>query len=176
MVPCGSNDAVLSTGDVTLAATSQESVEVADIVDKIIADTGASHDFIDQAHANHYPLAHILAPTVRLSTANHVVKASNALNGTVDHLGSDPSPFYILKSTPTALSVGARVMDDGFTFVWLNGRRPRVVCPSGAVVILDVIKNVPYFNSQCISTTFDDPAVYWYCVLVLWGVYDPGDA
>jgi hypothetical protein len=53
----------------------------------------------------------------------------------------------ILPATPPVLSVGRRCMEHGYSFMWMAGRDPIFVLPSGKRVALEVEGLVPYLRS-----------------------------
>ena len=54
----------------------------------------------------------------------------------------------MMTSTPSVLSMGKRVMEDNFSFIWIQGMDPCVITPYGAVVPICVIDGVPYLESN----------------------------
>ncbi len=77
------------------------------------------------------------------TTANGKTEAAEVADVQVPELDEVVSP-YILEATPPVLSVGARCMLQGFTFISLAGECPYVVRPDGYWVDLRLIDNVPY--------------------------------
>ncbi len=66
---------------------------------------------------------------------------------------------YILEAAPPVLSVGARCMLYGFSFIWLAGECPYFVRPDGCWVRLRVFDNVPYLvpgSEWCAPVKTDD--------------------
>eukprot|EP00972_Heterocapsa_arctica_P081941 12076717-Heterocapsa_arctica.AAC.1 len=53
---------------------------------------------------------------------------------------------YVLKETPAVLSVGARTMNKGYTFVWPAFCNPYFITPDGFRVELEVIADVPFLR------------------------------
>ena len=51
---------------------------------------------------------------------------------------------YVLRSTPAVMSVGARCMECGYTFLWPAGQPPYFILPDGRLVICEVRGNIPY--------------------------------
>ena len=59
---------------------------------------------------------------------------------------SDYVDPYVLESTPAVMSVGYRCMQRGYTFIWPAGEDPYFVLPSGKIVYLEVVHDVPYLR------------------------------
>ena len=51
----------------------------------------------------------------------------------------------MLNPTPRILSVGKRCMREGFSFHWEAGKVPYFVSPSGSVIDLRVVDDIPYY-------------------------------
>ena len=56
--------------------------------------------------------------------------------------------------TPSVLSVGMRCMEQGCWFLWLPGVQQCVVTPDLAIIVCDVVKDVPYIRAE---TLYDMP-------------------
>ena len=80
---------------------------------------------------------------MRFDTANGSVSADETVGLDIDELGERVFP-YILPSTPALLSVGRRCMKMGYDFIWKRGQEPYFITPSGKVVVLEVIGDIPY--------------------------------
>ena len=53
---------------------------------------------------------------------------------------------YILKDTPSVISVGDRTMNKGCSFLWTAGRNPYWITPEAKVITLEVIGDIPYLR------------------------------
>ena len=96
--------------------------------------------------------------THALHTANGATRTAGRVDADVCNL-DEVIEAHVLESTPSIISVGKRCMDMGYSFAWTAGCKPTLTCPSGRVVTLDVINNVPYLphgNTQFVSPTLDD--------------------
>ena len=138
-------------------------VDVSDISDRIIADTGTGNDLIAAEKTYPYASSIVKVKAIKLSTANDRIKANKALRGVVPLLGNQSSSFYILKSCPTAISIGTRVMNEDSSFIWLAGRRPAFVFADGHVAVLSIIHDVPYIDAHAYVTPIEDPSLPLVC-------------
>ena len=96
--------------------------------------------------------------THALHTANGATRTAGRVDADVCNL-DEVIEAHVLESTPSIISVGKRCMDMGYLFVWTAGCKPTLTCPSGRMVTLDVINNVPYLphgDTQFVSPTLDD--------------------
>ena len=53
---------------------------------------------------------------------------------------------WVMERSPAVLSLGRRCMKEGFCFFWFKGRKPYLVSPTGKVIVLDVVGDIPYFR------------------------------
>ena len=53
---------------------------------------------------------------------------------------------FILKDTPSVISVGDRTMNKGCSFLWIAGRNPYWITPEAKVITLEVIGDIPYLR------------------------------
>ena len=64
----------------------------------------------------------------------------------IDALNEEITPL-VLPNTPNVLSIGKRVVDGGYDFVWRIGERPYLTHPEGSRHIdLTVRDNWPYLD------------------------------
>ena len=99
--------------------------------------------------------------THALHTANGATRTSGRVDAEVGDLDK-VIEAHVLESTPSIISVGKRCMDMGYSFEWKAGCKPTLACPSGRMVTLDVINNVPYLppgNCQFVSPVGDEAEV-----------------
>ena len=61
-------------------------------------------------------------------------------------------------NSPAVLSVGLRVQQKGFSFIWLMGKVPCLVTPDLEILPLDVVNGVPYLYEHGLHTTLRDPS------------------
>ena len=50
----------------------------------------------------------------------------------------------LLPSSPAVLSIGRRVEKEGYSFVWMHGKKPYLVRPDGIRIELRVESHIPY--------------------------------
>ena len=65
---------------------------------------------------------------------------------------------YIADQSLDMISVGMLQAGDDCSFVWLKGHCPCLVTPSGKILILDVVHDVPYFLEDGLATYCTEPA------------------
>ena len=140
-----------------------EAVDVSDLSDRIMADTGTGNDLIAAELADRYPSSIVKARALKLNTANGKIKATRALSGIVPVLGNAPFTFYILQSCPTAISIGARVMNENSHFIWVSGRRPAFILSDGHVAVLSVTHDIPYIDANAYVTPIEDKSLSMVC-------------
>ena len=51
------------------------------------------------------------------------------------------------ENTPAVLTVGRRCLEQGFSFDWMAGKHPHFSTPSGKIVELEVIDDIPYLRA-----------------------------
>ena len=91
-------------------------------VDSWLMDSGSPLDLIDRRalRRSHRKLIRPSDPLV-LDTANGQVTADKTIKLGLSSLGVEISPL-VLDSTPNVLSLGRRVVDEGYDWVWRGGR------------------------------------------------------
>ena len=57
---------------------------------------------------------------------------------------------YLMKNSPSVVSVGKRVCTYGFAFVWFPGLSPGLITPNGMVIALHEYKNMPYISARTV--------------------------
>ncbi len=92
---------------------------------------------------NNLPVMSAPGDGLSFTAANWKTEAAEVPDIEVQEFDEVVSP-YVLEATPPVLSVGARCMLHGFTFIWLAGECPYFVRPDGYWIHLRVIGNVPY--------------------------------
>ncbi len=113
-------------------------------VKRWVADTGCGNDLIPRAMVESAdpPVTSVSDASVQFQTANGTAEAAEVADVQVSELDEIVSP-YILEETPSVLSVGARCMHLGYSFIWLAGECPYFIRPDGYWVHLRVLGNVP---------------------------------
>ena len=59
---------------------------------------------------------------------------------------------YVLKETPSVISVRDRTMNKGCYFVWKAGCNPYLITPDEKVITFEVIRDIPYLRRNSKST------------------------
>ena len=88
-------------------------------------------------------------PPKYLSTAAGAISVNTGVRGQV--ATEDlvfPVAAYTTASTPSIVSVGKRVTDQGCSFVWLFGYAPGLILANGKILVLDVDKSLPYLSKD----------------------------
>lgn len=119
-----------------------------------LMDTGCGYDLVQKSHVQH--LARHVWPSsyaVTLNTASrpHAVEEEIALR--VPQLSEDIEAL-VLPSAPDVLSIGKRVMEYGYDFIWrhTDNDNPTLVTPDGKVLKLSVHGNIPYLEQTSPAT------------------------
>ena len=80
---------------------------------------------------------------MNFSTANGKTTARRCLQCYCEQLEGPVDPF-VLTQTPHVLTIGKRVMERGYSFMWRSCSTPLLITPSGSQIPLIVNGNVPY--------------------------------
>jgi hypothetical protein len=124
-----------------------------------LMDTGCASDLISQKDADRCaPDARHDGQPFTFNTAGGVVRSRRRAAIPVLELEQTAS-LCVLPSTPSVLTIGRRCMHEGYSFVWLAGRKPYLLRPDGLAVPLDVINDIPYLvpgASSCQPVPADD--------------------
>jgi hypothetical protein len=116
-----------------------------------LVDTGSAHDIVrDSAIRNCPQWKTEMREPLALSTANGVMQANEVCHLSVPALAIDIDAV-VLPSTPCLLSVGARCMEEGFTFVWRAKRAPYFITPDGKRIQCEVHNRCPYLSADAPS-------------------------
>ena len=109
-----------------------------------LVDTGSEQDLISEGMLKTAKATnrHVSNTPISLATANGSTRADKvALH--------QPFSPYILDETPAVLPVGARCMEQGYSFVWPADGRPYFIRPDMGVIELNVEGRVPVIDSSC---------------------------
>ena len=112
-----------------------------------IMDTGCGSGLISKAKVEDNNLRRSKAknPT-QFQTANGNTKGLDVVTMNIVEFDESVEP-YVLLDTPSVLSIGRRCMQEGYRFVWLSGKHPYLITPSGKFVALAVEDDIPYITS-----------------------------
>ena len=114
--------------------------------DLIMVDSGCPFDLIGHEDcAGRLWLKEPLEQPIGLETANGFTEATHTIPTQSRVLGENLNPI-LLKSTPAVISLGLRCMEYGYDFIWLHGKNPYLITPTGRKVELVVINYVPYLD------------------------------
>jgi len=113
-----------------------------------IADTGSANDLVKVAQLSRKELQTIETHAVkaRLATANGVICADKTAKISVPKLNLSIRPL-LLDNTPNVLSVGRRVVEDGWNFVWKSDG-PCYFEKDGETVPLEIHNFVPFLKTN----------------------------
>ena len=119
------------------AMPAEEEVSALDLTGKWLCDPGAARDLFSQVIATENPdSVHAAPKPVHFVTANGKLTSEQVLQMRTLGLGSDVSDAYVLKNSPSALSIGQRVLHKGYSFVWIQRKRPCLILPEGGVSVI----------------------------------------
>ena len=108
-----------------------------------LMDTGSGHDLTTPAGAEGYTLEKIRK--IIFSTANGRISTNTAIS-VLSTILRGPADPYVLPETPWVLSIGRRVMEMGYSFVWIANTPPWLVSPDGHRIDLEVHGNIPFLR------------------------------
>lgn len=111
-----------------------------------LVDTGCGHDLISNTNVK---LSNVeskrLEKAVIFQTANGDTPSTHAAPIFFSELNETIEP-YILKETPSVISVGDRAMNKGCSFMWKAGCNPYLITPGEKVITFEVIRDMPYLR------------------------------
>ena len=150
------NDCDPDLKDVLLRAAAAKTIKVKGLPDifdveaQWLMDTGCGHDLLRRELAEAYQRFIVDVDPITFGTAAGPTETARALQLTLKacsgpHLITKITP-YILRDTPSVLTIGARCMDYSFAFIWLPGRTPCLITPAFNIIMLRVIANIPYLD------------------------------
>ena len=90
---------------------------------------------------------------ITFGTANGAAQAEHGLPMLLEALGGQYATPYIMASTPALISVGMRVVNSGYAFIWLPQRMPCFITafPTPRVVPLMVQQDIPYLDEATLK-------------------------
>ena len=111
---------------------------------KFIMDTGCGHDLVSQGKVTKNDLETFVGnKTMHFQTANGTTDSDIVARFSTNCF-DEPVEAHILESTPSVLSVGKRCMNQGYSFIWPDGRDPYMVNREGQRIQLYVKGDIPY--------------------------------
>ena len=147
------NEAATSTTPENCQPTTSEPVvamaAIATMVEEWLMDTACPADLIDEKHTSNIK-RHVRRnpnPPV-FSTANGQTRPTMEVPITIPELNCDASP-HVMKDSPNVLTIGYRVVEEGYGFRWdPYSRKPILIRPDGVEVELFVRGYCPYLRSE----------------------------
>ena len=117
-----------------------------DMLDLWLVDTGCGHDLISNTNVKlsggetrRLEKAVIFQVANRDTPSTHVAPISfRELNETIEP--------YVLKETPSVISLGDKTMNKGCSFVWKAGCNPYLITPDEKIITFEVIRDTPYLR------------------------------
>ena len=111
-----------------------------------LVDTGCGHDLVSSGVAKAAKIKTQRLPmSVTFQTANGETPSTHSIPLKMRELDETICPF-VLKDTPSVISVGKRTMNDGYSFVWNASENPYFITPKGKVIPLEVLQDIPYLR------------------------------
>jgi len=116
-----------------------------------LQDTGCAHDLVGKQEVKQIAdsIRQAEAP-IRFTTANGSPPLADAcIDLKCWELDDEDLAPYVLAGTPAVMSIGKRVMHLGYDFIWIGSRKlpPYYVTPSGRIVVMEVIDDIPYLTT-----------------------------
>jgi hypothetical protein len=112
---------------------------------RLIVDSGASGHLVDTASLTAREAATVrrLEDPFQMQTANGIIYAEREAKIRVKEL--DIAVWaVVLPNTPAVLSLGCLVEEHDLTYIWKKGSPPRLILPTGRVVLCKPSHNVPH--------------------------------
>ncbi len=131
--------AMLDKGDIEAALK---------VVDRWIIDTGCGKDIVCQRYAALYQNIWRKTAVHTFGTGNGVATADHEMTLKIPEFDDEIFKPLIMEDSPSVISVGLRTRLHGYGFVWLPGRAPCIILPSGRIVPLQVSQDVPVLDAR----------------------------
>ncbi|MCP3677108.1 MAG: zinc finger CCCH domain-containing protein, partial [Deltaproteobacteria bacterium] len=109
-----------------------------------VMDTGSPHDLIARDEVTGDDESTVTREFV-LRTANGPAQVKTRVRSRIPGMNGAEARYLVLNQTPAVLSIGRRVMENGYDFVWRAGEQPQLSDADGHEFELQVINNVPYW-------------------------------
>ncbi len=138
------------------AAAGPGGLEALRVTMKWILDTGCGQDLVGISAALAFRSYLKRVTPYPFATANGTSSADKVLPITVaafDHATAEP---YVMQDSPAVLSVGMRVMHQGYCFIWLTGMYPCMILPNKKIIPLDIDGDIPYYKLGGIYDTYGE--------------------
>ena len=117
-----------------------------DMSDLWLFDTGCGHDLISVTNVKlSGGETGRRENAVIFQTANGDTPSTHVAPIFFSELSETIEP-YVLKETPSVISVGDRTMNKGCSYVWKAGRNPYLITLEEKVITFEVIRDIPYLR------------------------------
>ena len=117
-----------------------------DMSDLWLVDTGCGHDLISVTNVKLFGgETRRLENAVIFQTANGDTPSTHVAPIFFSELNETIEP-YVLKGTPSVISVGGRTMNKGCSYVWKAGCNPYLITPEEKVITFEIIRDIPYLR------------------------------
>ena len=110
---------------------------------RFIMDSGSGHDLISSTRVDRMDIDTYQSDRANFHTANGITSTSTMVDLDFDTF-NEPARAHVLEDTPSVLSLGKRCMEQGYTFVWPNGREPYMINSEGDKIRMEVHDLIPY--------------------------------
>ena len=118
------------------------------MLDLWLVDTGCGHDLISTTIVKMSGSeARRLEKAVIFQTANGDTPSTHVVPISFSELNETIEP-YVLKETPSVISVGDRTMNKGCPFVWKAGCNPYFIIPEERIITFEVIRDIPHLRKE----------------------------
>ncbi|MCP3676954.1 MAG: hypothetical protein GY721_05020, partial [Deltaproteobacteria bacterium] len=131
-------------GEVPLVGPMWEKPAVIPRSRRWVMDTGSPHDLIARDEVTGDDESTVTREFV-LRTANGPAHVTTRVRSRIPGMNGAEARYLVLNQTPAVLSIGRRVMENGYDFVWRAGEQPHLSDADGHEFELQVINNVPYW-------------------------------
>ena len=142
----------------SICAVKSTPVHIFDVADTWTVDTGAPVDVTTAALAGHLSSQFVPMKYLDFETAGG--ETSSAVGVELSFKIGDKSHIsipYLLQDTPSVLSVGLRVKEQGFAFIWLPGKKPCLVDNNGRILPLLDDDGTPVYDANSPLSEIRDP-------------------
>ena len=109
---------------------------------RFIMDSVSGHDLISATRVDRMDLDTYESSRVNFHTANGITPTTTMVDLGFDTF-NEPAKAHVLDNTPSVLSLGKRCMEQGYTFVWPNGREPYMINSEGDKIKMEVHDLIP---------------------------------
>ena len=117
-----------------------------DMLDLWLVDTGCGHDLVSNTNVKFSGgETRRLEKAVIFQTSNGDTPSTRVAPISFRGLNETIEP-YVLKETPSVISVGDRTMNKGYSFVWKAGCNPCLITPDEKIITFEVIRDIPYLR------------------------------